>query len=180
MSVVKLMLMIEEELNAREANTMLPRPISRSVNGVLMSEYGKEPRNPLLDRPLNPKLQMTVSTGHDLDVTVGKDFSILSVLSRLFRRRERPRPKQDHPRDFEALADGPYTACLECSIWQGVVPDVAVEVFYDREQEHTHFLSALTKYSREDRDYIAKHIGAWAHGHPIRASDRRLISKDAR
>ncbi len=43
---------------------------------------------------------------------------------RLFRMWKKPQPKQDHPRDFEVLADGPY-AHDECGVLQEDGLDVA-------------------------------------------------------
>ncbi len=80
---------------------------------------------------------------------------------------DKPYPKQEHPSVFEVVEDGPYTACAECDAWQETVPKVKVEVFYEREKDHVHFLSALGKYSSANRRYITKCIGLWADGKPI-------------
>ena len=78
---------------------------------------------------------------------------------RLFRRREKPHPKQDHVSLFEVLADGPYTRCI-CG--------------ETTEREETHIcldrrLSAATLVD--------------AGGNPIRVGDivdKWLISRDSR
>jgi len=95
---------------------------------------------------------------------------------RLFRRREKPRPKQEHVSAFE-VCDGPYTACEHCAEWQEVVPKVEVEVFHEREQRHTHFISALRewKYPPADRVYISKCIDAWADGKSTRNIQKGVL-----
>lgn len=98
-----------------------------------------EPRNPLLNRLSNPNLDITIRKSYpayDLDVTLYKRKS--SLLSKLFRRRAKPQPKQDHPSEFEIAEDGPYAGCERCHSFLEILSEEQVEVFYEKEKGHRH------------------------------------------
>ena len=80
---------------------------------------------------------------------------------RLFRRREKPRPKQEHVSLFEVLPDGPYVGCERCYLFQQQYPDtkldVHTELFYEKKSERAH--------------------AVFYHGGIV---DKRLISEDSR
>lgn len=82
---------------------LLDRPLNPKLRMEVPNSLGFYSSHPLLNRPRNPALSSTIRKG-----TSGIGLSRL--LRSLFRRREKPRPKQEHVSAFEVLADGPYAA----------------------------------------------------------------------
>lgn len=171
-ALLVLMKSIEQEIAIRTEQHVGYQPLPPESTRQEQIEW---PAAFLLNRPLNPKLRMEVPnslgfykpphpllnmpTNSDLDVTIGYNSpSLLSMISRLFRRREKPRPKQEHVSLFEVLADGPYGSCERCYRWKKEeYPDIRADVFYEKKFERAHIL--------------------FYHGGMV---DKRLISEDSR
>lgn len=88
---------------------------------------------------------------------------------KLFRRREKPQPKQEHVSLFEVLPNGHYAGCERCYEYLKTFPvlhqhNILTDVFYEKEKGHRYCWQGVR------RDGI---VG-------IGLVDRRLISNDAR
>lgn len=105
---------IDQELAIRTEQHVgyQPLPISEHTGEPYNPEWGYQfnapkSRNPLLNRPSNPNLDITIRKGYD-----GLDVILISLLSRLFRRREKPRPKQEHVSLFEIAPYELFAMCI--------------------------------------------------------------------
>lgn len=71
---------------------------------------------------------------------------------RLFRRREKPKPKQEHISLFEVLPDGPYAGCERCHSFLEALPEAEIEVFYEKEKGHRHLFQSESTARYDEMD----------------------------